>query len=86
MRVPGKITIESGVPVSELIRYFQSIAVIQDHRRFTGQGWAIEVISSKEVQMGALTLPRTVLLFQGSPETVKALVDEFRMRFLSAGG
>jgi len=81
-----KITIESGVSHSEIVHYFQALCLTETGHSFSGPGWQVTILSMNWVKMGSLTLPRVRLEFRGDPTVVEALVKEYRLRYLSAGG
>lgn len=80
------INIESGIPHQILRDYFDSIAIRKRGNDYFGAEWELKIISMHWVCIGSLKLPRTNLEFKGEAVTITNLVEEFRLRFLSAGG
>ena len=81
-----EIRIESGILYREIDDYLATISQYKSGDRYHGDGWVVTILHRRMVSMGAIQLPRTLLLFQGKEQSVTKQVAAFRLRFLSAGG
>jgi len=80
-------TIISGIPRKKLEEYFKSISKYSmNENKFSGDEWEIEITGEYISKIGSLRLPKTLILFRANSEKLKALVSDFRLKFLSAGG
>ena len=80
-------TIISGIPRKKLEEYFKSICKYSmNENKFSGDEWEIEITGEYVSKIGSLRLPKTLILFRASSEKLPELINDFRLKFLSAGG
>ena len=80
-------TIISGIPRKKIEEYFNSICKYSMNENiFLGNEWEIEITEEHTLKIGSLKLPKVTILFKANSERLKELVNDFRLKFLSAGG
>lgn len=82
-----ELQINSGIELKRIKDYFESELVLKQETEniylLEGCKIILEVLPN---QIGLLKLPRTLVRFIGEDEICRQQQENFRMRFLSAGG
>jgi hypothetical protein len=78
------IVIQSGIPRGDIEEWLNTVGKRVGEESWIGQNWKAQVGPQRQIPTGPITLPRTKVEFTG--ECRQAIVDSFRLRFLSAGG
>ena len=84
----SKLSIDSAIPLQEILDYFDSIGVVHtDGGDYSYCGLEIRLIP-KETQISpSLNIPRQeIVILSGERRIAEDFLTNFRLRFLSAGG
>ena len=77
----------SGVPRKYIEIYLGEIAdSIKPGGVYSGPDWEIHVVSAQDKRFRNISIPQTRVLFISNAATIERLVQDFRMKFMSAGG
>jgi hypothetical protein len=60
--------------------------ILIDWDLIQGPDWVVRLAAEREIILGTLSLPVVFVTFEAPGEIALNLIQEFRMRFLSAGG
>jgi hypothetical protein len=76
-----------GMQRREIVSYFINVNEknIVDGK-FIGEGWEVYISEEVIIELGALRIPSTTVIFQGKKESLDKIILEFRLKFLTAGG
>lgn len=82
------VTLEMrGMKRKEIMAYFLSIdEKYLEPDQFIGEGWNAKVNEEKDVRLGSINIPSTVVEFSGNKEQLEQVIADFRLKFLTAGG
>ena len=87
MEVLEKTLEMRGMQRREIVSYF--ISVNEKNivgGKFFGEGWEVYINEEVIIELGALRIPSTTVIFHGKKEGLDKVILEFRLKFLTAGG
>jgi len=77
----------SGILRKYILEFFTSEAISYiNNSTFLGDGWEVEIKEQSFVGKGIVKIPQTKVIFRLKDKDSFAIVDKFRLKFLSAGG
>lgn len=75
-----------GMQRREIVSYFINNGKNITDGKFTYEGWEVYISEEVMVELGALRIPSTTVIFHGEKESLDKIILEFRLKFLTAGG
>jgi hypothetical protein len=76
-----------GMQRREIISYFININEKNiSNGKFIYEGWEVYISEEVIIELGALRIPSTTVIFRGEKESIYKIILEFRLKFLTAGG
>jgi len=82
-----KYEIISGIEPHDIQTYFSIICDRQEQQsKFYGVEWVVELEDLGYRSLGSLKMPTTRIIFSGEQEVCVREIENYRMKFLLAGG
>ena len=78
--------IRRGVPRQEYLDYFLSVGSEISPGHFLGKQWTVTVGEEREVKVLNCSIAEAEVIFRGEENVIRQLIDDFRLKFLRAGG
>lgn len=80
-------TIISGVNPKFIREYFDKVSdTYGNNNVYFGENWKVEIIYNEDRRLHNISIPQTKVTFESDKFTLDKIVNDFRMKFLSAGG
>ena len=81
-----EVLVMRGIAPWEFEEYFCAIGGnLSDIGRYVGENWEVELIKGHN-NIGSIRIHETQLIFYSDRDTLRAMVDKFRLKFMRAGG
>ncbi|EEG78738.1 hypothetical protein [Dethiobacter alkaliphilus] len=75
-----------GVPRQEYLDYFLALGKEVEPGRIVGPDWEVVVGQEREAKILNCFIEESEVIFRGEEDVVNELINDFRLKFLRAGG
>lgn len=76
-----------GASREEIAVYFRGLSkYVHNDKRFYGTDWVVELGDERLCVLGSIMLMEVDITFSASRECLEALLADFRLKFMRAGG
>ena len=84
----SKLSIDSAIPLREILDYFDSIGVVLSSKEtYLYCGLEIQLIPKENQISPSFNIPRhEIVILRGEQHIAEEFLTNFRLRFMSAGG